>query len=164
MSKYRKEFASILDSSNSNLTKSRFKRLFFMSFIIIVVVLPVQLYMFYQNVSFPFSPYNWKSIHGPSWSDIILVPTGGAVYSDRWVHIGTGLAVFFFFGFGRDAIKMYRSWLIKTGFGTIFPGLHDQLPTARKNTTTSAADSSFVHRARLFFTKRCSVNSSVLSS
>lgn len=164
MNKYRKEFASILNSSDSNLTKSRFKRLFFMSFIIIVVVLPVQIYVLYQNVSFPFSPYSWKTIHGPSWFDVILVPTGGAVYSDRWVHIGTGLAVFVFFGFGRDAIKMYRSWLIQAGFGTIFPGLNDQLPTARKNTTTSAKDGSFVHRARLFFTKRRSVDSSVLSS
>ena len=123
MRKYRQEFAAILGSSNSKLTKSRFKRLFLMSATLIVIVLPVQFYVLAQNASYPFLRYDWNAVHGQTWQDIVMVPTEGAVFYDRWVHIAIGMGMFFFFGLGAEAIKMYRGWLLACGMDKIFPGL-----------------------------------------
>lgn len=153
MHKYRQEFSSILNSSSSNLTKSRFKRLFFMSSTLILIVLPVQFYVLYQNTSFPIYPFDWSAIHGPSRSDIIMVPTGGIVYYDHWIHIAVGFAVFFFFGLGKDAVNMYRTWLLKAKLGSIFPGLYRELPNARNHSTSTRAGS-LTTRARMLFAKK----------
>ena len=68
-------------------------------------------------------PHSWTWIHGPSWWDIILIPTNGEVTYDRWIQIGLEFIVFLFFGMGNDAVKMYRQWLVRVGFGKILPGL-----------------------------------------
>ncbi|KAL9102231.1 MAG: hypothetical protein Q9163_002591 [Psora crenata] len=124
MRKYRKEFSSILVSSNSNLTKNRFLRLFLMSVALIVVFLPVQAYLLYQNSIVPMLPYSWDLVHGDDWGDIMLFPTGGVVAFDRWIQIAFGFAIFLFFGTGQDAKEMYREWLLAIGCGRIFPSLH----------------------------------------
>jgi pheromone a factor receptor len=161
MHKYRQEFSAIISSTGSNLTASRFKRLFFMSATLILIVLPVQFYVLSQNTSYPFIRYDWNAIHGLSWQNIIMVPTGGVVYYDRWVHIAIGFGMFFFFGLGADAVKMYRGWLLACGVDKIFPGLHRQTPTLRKVSTTSSTRALFASRARRFFTKPASGGSSI---
>lgn len=161
MRKYRRDFLGILNSSNSNLTKSRFKRLFFLSTTLITVVLPVQSYVLYQNASYPQVPYDWNAIHGPDWSDIIMVPTGGDVYYDHWIHIGVGFAPFIFFGLGKDAIIMYRGWLLKVGLGGILPGLQtaSRKPSVFSTSTAPGTAASFSSRARVYFSKRLSAES-----
>ena len=161
MHKYRRDFSSILNSSSSNLTQSQFKRLFFMSIMLIAIILPVQLYVMKQNVSYPLLPYDWNAIHGPAWWDVIMVPTYGAIYYDRWIHIGVGFAIFFFFGLGKEAITMYRGWLLKAGFGRIFPNLYTP---SRKLSNISTTRASFSSRARMFLSKRLSDDSFVHSS
>lgn len=127
-----------------------------MTMTLIAVVLPVQLYVFYRNVSFPLIPYDWNAIHGKNWGDIILVPTGGVVRFDIWIHIAVGFAIFFFFGIGKEALNMYRGWLLKFGFGAIFPRLH---PTGTRITsTTSTTKVSLSSRARIYFNKRLSTD------
>lgn len=160
MRKYRKEFAEVLGSTGSNLTKSRFKRLFLMSATLIVIVLPVQFYVLAQNTSFQFIRYNWSAIHGKTWQDIVMVPTGGKVFYDRWVHIAIGLAMFLFFGLGAEALKMYHGWLMACGFHKVFPQLLRQTPTSRNTSTTSFARF-LPDRACQFFAKKFPTSSSV---
>ena len=161
MRRYQKDFSSILSSSNSNLTKSRFKRLFFLSMTLIAVVLPVQFYVLYKNASYPQVPYDWNAIHGPDWSDIIMVPTDGEVYYDHWIHIAVGFAIFIFFGLGKDALTMYRGWLLKLGLGAILPSL--QTSSRKQSTfstvTTPTTETSFSSRARIYLSKRLSADS-----
>ncbi|KAL8634081.1 hypothetical protein Q9189_000327 [Teloschistes chrysophthalmus] len=113
MRKYRRDFSSVISASNSNLTESRFQRLFFLSSALVLVYLPIQLYILYRNASVPLLPYSWELIHGKNWSDIILAPSHGEVRFDRWIMIVLGIFVFVFFGTGNDATKMYRKWLLK---------------------------------------------------
>lgn len=83
----------------------------------------------------------------------MLIPTGGKVYYDRWMQLALGFAVFVFFGLGQDAQIMYRKWLLKAGFGRVFPGLHRQ-PTRRAILPTSSQTGSFGSRTRSFFKDR----------
>jgi len=148
MHKYRKEFSEVLRSSNSNLTKSRFMRLFWLSITLIVVTLPVQYYVLYRNSSVPFVKYSWDNIHA-DWG-ITMVPTGGVVTFDRWIQIAIGFAVFIFFGLGQDARTMYSKWLIALGFKRIFPCL-GRSPLARQPATSSGTSGT-----REFFNRRWS--------
>ncbi|KZF19154.1 fungal pheromone STE3G-protein-coupled receptor, partial [Xylona heveae TC161] len=107
--RYRRQFSEILVCSNTN--KSQFYRLFIISTVLILVFLPIQLYVFYVNVNVPLNGFSFSRIHGASWSQILMIPTGGVVRFDRWVYVAAGLLVFFFFGLGRDAVAMYRGWL-----------------------------------------------------
>jgi len=86
MHRYRRDFSEILSSSNSNMTKSRFLRLFLLSMTLIAIMLPTQSYVLYRNSIVPLVPYSWESIHGPGWSEIFLVPAGGVVIFDRWAR------------------------------------------------------------------------------
>lgn len=141
--KYRTQFASVLSSSQSSFTKSRFIRLFALSLTLILILLPAEAYILYRNTSFELLPYSWSAVHGADWSAVIMVPTHGSVNFDRWIQIGDGFLLFIFFGFGKDATLMYRSWLIKLGFEKCFPGLahpHIQSKSSR------AGSSSFTSR------------------
>ena len=127
MRKYRREFSSILTASTSNLTKSRFLRLFLLSSSLVLIFLPLQLYILSLNTSAELLPYSWDLIHDRhSWMDIIMVPTHGFVSIDRWISVVLGLFIFLFFGLGSDATKMYRKWWVKLRLGTNFPGLYGQ--------------------------------------
>ena len=155
MRKYRKDFSEVLTSSNSNLTKSRFLRLFLLAMTLVAVVLPTQFYVLYRNSVVPLLPYSWAAIHGPEWNNIPLIQSGGTVLFDRWIQVAAGFALFPFFGLGKDAQKMYRQGLLKIGFGRMFPCLHRQSHNRRsQNTLTNSLQNSFGSRARLFFHKK----------
>lgn len=139
MRKYRKEFSSVLTASNSHLTQSRFLRLFLLSFLLVLIFLPFQLYVFYLNVSGPLLPYSWDMVHGPAWMDIIMIPKHGVVPLDRWITIVLGILLFLFFGLGSDATKMYRKFWLKLRLGPDGLGLDAQ------STNPHAQDSSFNH-------------------
>ncbi|KAL8897879.1 MAG: hypothetical protein Q9192_002368 [Flavoplaca navasiana] len=127
MRKYRSEFSSIITASSSNLTKSRFLRLFLLSSSLVLVFLPLQLYILYLNTSAQLLPYSWRLVHDRhAWMDIIMVPTRGFVSIDRWISVVLGIFIFLFFGLGSDATRMYRKWLVKLRLGTNFPGLYGQ--------------------------------------
>ncbi|KAI9700248.1 MAG: a-factor receptor [Candelina mexicana] len=156
--RYRQQFAHMVSSSSMNLNPSRFKRLFLISFTLIVIFFPVQFYIFYVNLSFPRIPYSWNLVHGREWWNIVMVPTGGIVAFDRWVRLGSGFLVFVFFGMGKDAVTMYRSWLCKIGLGKIFPDLERRDSNASSQATSSSGSRSWgsiiSSRARLVFKKK----------
>lgn len=127
---------------------------------LIVIALPLEVFILYENSNVPFAPYSWDLVHGPEWGNISLVPTGGAVTFDRWIQIGNGFLVFLAFGIGEDAMIMYREWLLKAGFGRIFPTLRRENRTARNQShSTSSQASSMGSRARLFFAEKFSTTS-----
>lgn len=149
MHRYRKNFSEVLVASNSNQTKARFLRLFRISIVLIVVVFPTEVYVLYKNSVLPMESYRWSEVHGSTWWDIIRIPSGGAVLFDRWMQIGAGLALFLFFGLGRDAKAMYRRWLIDVGLGRCFPCL-------RSRAAIQQQDSSTISSQPRFFGKRFS--------
>ncbi|KAE8349822.1 pheromone A receptor-domain-containing protein [Aspergillus coremiiformis] len=111
--RYRSQFGDILQSSNSNLNKSRFMRLFVLSFVMLLAIIPVQIFVVYKNIdlSLPWHSYSWKVAHGPHWDEIPKLPSHGNAFFDRWFPIISGVMFFIFFGCGRDASRMYRRFL-----------------------------------------------------
>ena len=155
MRKYRKDFSEVLSSSNSNMTRSRFLRLFILSMVLLAIVFPLDIYILYRNASFPLLPYSWVAVHGPDWNTIDLIPTGGIIPFDRWIMIAVGFTVFPFFGLGHDAMIMYRRWLLKMGFGKIFPCLCRESSSRHSaNSPTSSHANSVGSRVRLLFHKK----------
>lgn len=148
--KYRQEFGRLLSVHNTN--KSRFMRLFVMSFIMILAITPIQIFVFITNIAVPHHAFSWRGIHSEDWNTIIKVPTGGVVIYDRWLRLACGILVFMFFGTGRDAMTMYRAWLIKLGLGRVFPSLIKP-HNARSNTFASSAWAIISGKARLLFSR-----------
>ncbi|KAK4983391.1 a-factor receptor [Elasticomyces elasticus] len=118
--RYRVAFNSMM-SLNST-TKSRFSRLFLISLTILLGFVPLQMYVFYRNIIYPHLPYSWSAVHDPyAWSQIVVVP---ASIFDRWARTVAGILVFLYFGLGKDAVGMYKTWLLATGLKEIFPRLN----------------------------------------
>ena len=109
--RYRKELHSLLEASHT--TKSRFYRLFLLSFLLIGAFLPSQIYILAMNLTHHYQPYSWSRVHGDNWNTAILLPREGNVPFDRWIRIGGGFLIFLFFGIGNDAVILYKSWFFK---------------------------------------------------
>ncbi|KAJ5786368.1 uncharacterized protein N7503_011580 [Penicillium pulvis] len=156
--RYRSDFEVILRSSNSNMSKSRFLRLFFVAFTMLVIILPVQAYVVYYDLSLslPWHAYSWSRVHHASWNQIIKVPTNGKVFFDRWTPIAIGIIIFIFCGFGRDAIRVYRMVLWRLGFGYCFPGVsrpldsHATIQPPQASNSTTLVDSPRPQKKSLF--------------
>ncbi|KAI9826654.1 MAG: a-factor receptor [Thelocarpon impressellum] len=162
--KYRKQFSQILSSSNSGLNKSRFLRLFLISVVLLAVLLPLQFYILKLNLSYPRHSYSWSKVHGPGWGDIIKVPTGGQVAFDRWIRVACGFLLFAFFGVGRDAVEMYRKWLVACGFANIFPSLTEPRRGQRLPSGSSCGTfGSLGSRAKLMLRKRSQVTTTQMT-
>lgn len=135
-----------------------------MSITLITVVLPIQLYLFSTAVLTDLIPYNWEAIHAPGWSDrIILVPTYGNLRFDRWIHFLMGFALFLFFGLGKDAVAMYRAWVLSIGLARLFPSLlsgASSSPGAQSSIGSSTTVNSFGSRALAVFSKKKFTNAS----
>ncbi|PYH76358.1 a-pheromone receptor PreA [Aspergillus uvarum CBS 121591] len=148
LSKYRSQFGDILQSSNSNMNKSRFVRLFLLAFLMLLAIIPVQTFVVCTNIlrTLPWHAYSWDRAHPPTWNTIIKVPTMGEVYFDRWIPAASGFMFFIFFGSGRDATKMYRAILVFLGMHHCFPGLRTSSGTTSADSTGSTSS-----RAKLLF-------------
>ena len=162
LGKYKNEFSSIM-SSSLHTTKSQFTRLLALSLALLIGSFPLQLYVLYSNATAtkPPLPYSWKVVHGPGWGEIPTIPSQGSVLFSFWIHVAAGFFLFIFFGFGRDATLMYRSILLKFGFGRCFPSLeHPHVANERKPSDTTRIGS-ISSRAKLFFGKTSSQNESM---
>ncbi|PLB53655.1 STE3-domain-containing protein [Aspergillus steynii IBT 23096] len=152
--KYRSQFGDVLQSSNSNISKSRFLRLFLLSFTMLLVILPTQAFVVWKNVtlSLPWHSYSWNTLHGPMWNEIAMIPTNGEVFFDRWIPIASGFMFFLFFGCGRDASNMYASICRSFGLECCLAGGQ----TSSAGTTSSTAVGTMHSRVRLLFRKKTS--------
>lgn len=117
--------------------------------------------MYYDiSLALPWHPYSWAATHGPNWSEIIKVPLGNKVFFDRWTPVASGFMIFIFFGFGRDATRMYTTIFWYLGLGHCFSGIKRPSTTPSQATATSpGAESgttlvgSIGSRAKSFFRK-----------
>jgi pheromone a factor receptor len=159
--KYRRQVSSMLSSPHSRYNQSQFIRLFAMATALIVIFLPVALYIFALNLSFPAmrKTYSWSRVH--NWTPAYLMHSYGGETFDCWVEVVTGYVVFVAFGFGRDALLTYRRVLRYLGLGKIFPRLdhsgdQDVRGTLRSLGEVSLATrfGSLSSRARLIFSRR----------
>ncbi|MCJ1308184.1 a-factor receptor [Agyrium rufum] len=156
--RYRRDFSSIFSNSQSStLTTSRFMRLFSISLLFVLVVLPVEGYILYRNTSFPLEPYSWKANQATAWSDIILVPSYGTVEFDRWIRIALGVALFLCFGLGREMSKLYQRWAVKCGLGKFWTALiAERLPSHRQilSFSNGSRRSSMVGKAKEYLVQK----------
>ncbi|OKL57581.1 hypothetical protein UA08_07017 [Talaromyces atroroseus] len=115
--KYKSEFSTILGESRNKLSSQRFTRLFGLSALMILIILPLQTFVFYTNIiaMIPLQPYSWKTLHGAALGTITKVQTHGTVKYDRWIPSALSVLIFAFFGLGQDAANMYRSFLNVVG-------------------------------------------------
>lgn len=131
-------------------------RLYILCVVWIVVYIPIEVYLIYTNAEvLSDKPYSWSQTHS-HFDTIVLVPSGGEVFYDRWVWLGSGIAVFVFFGFGRDALNMYRAGLLALGLGRLFPSLKQE---GRQN-SVAATISSFNSKAKMLFKRKSSASTS----
>jgi pheromone a factor receptor len=96
-------------------------------------------------------------MHNGDWTTIIKVPSGNSVFFDRWTPVASGFMIFIFFGFGRDATRMYRIIFWYLGFGHCFPGIEppttqDGLPSPRAESETTLVGT-IGSRAKSFFSR-----------
>ena len=85
-----------------------------------------------------------------------MVPSEGRILYDRYVWLGAGVCVFLFFGFGKDAVSMYRSALLGFGLGKVIPILD---PDHRSSKGSMAGTlSSIGSKAKLYFKRKDSVS------
>ncbi|GLI75158.1 a-factor receptor [Penicillium ochrochloron] len=161
MRKYRSDFSLILRSANSRMSKSGFLRLFFLASAMLLAILPCEGYVVYYDLilSFPWHPYSWSGIHGPEWYQIAKYPTQGVVFFDRWTPIAAGFMLFIFFGFGRDATRIYRMFFWRIGLGYCFPVFARPTDSQASASHTDGSHSttlvgSTISRAKLLFSWR----------
>lgn len=125
-----------------------------MSITLITVVLPIQLYLFSSAIFTDLLPYDLALIHAPGWWErIILVPTYGKLQFDRWIHFLMGFALFLFFGLGKDAVTMYRGWMLSIGLAGLFASPSGAPPGAQ-SIGSSTTLGSFSSRARAIFSQK----------
>jgi hypothetical protein len=120
---------------------------------------PATLYVLYFNIAFmpPSSRYSWKVVHGPHWGEVVKVPSYGHVMYDRWIHVTCAFFLLIFFGFGQDAMQMYRSWFSKCGelgglLSTRFSSFGSRAKTAlsKSSSITESSDDSWYENTPLF--------------
>jgi pheromone a factor receptor len=116
--RYRSQFSRLINAQNT--TRSRFLRLFFLAFILIVGTLPLNLYILYDNTrALHGEPYDWNRVHEHTGDMILSVPSNGHVRYEAWVRIAAGFLIFFHLGTGTDAGGIYRGWMEKLGLGKV---------------------------------------------
>ncbi|KAK3673644.1 a-factor receptor [Recurvomyces mirabilis] len=144
-------FASIL--ANSNMTKNRFLRLYLFCTTLVLFFVPLQLFTLYSNLSQKdFEPFSWERWHGAeTWDEILMFPSEGRVLYPVYVWLGGGMFIFVFFGFGRDAVEMYRSGLVAMGAHKVWPSLSREGTPKQSSTGTRSSVSS---KARMLFSRK----------
>ncbi|KAF2208467.1 hypothetical protein CERZMDRAFT_19034, partial [Cercospora zeae-maydis SCOH1-5] len=149
--KYRLQFRSIL--ANNQTTKSRFFRLYALCALCTLAYFPLHVYTIYATIGDDgLGPFSWNDVHHPtaySWDAAVMVPSNGHIMWDRYIWLAGGIVIFMIFGFGKDAVRMYREALLTCGFGKICPSLKDGSPRASLATTMTSVSS----KARMLFSK-----------
>ncbi|KAH7122602.1 pheromone A receptor-domain-containing protein [Dendryphion nanum] len=159
LQRYRREFHRLISARNT--TKSRFIRLFLISMLIIIFLLPYSFFTLYKNAEQVTDDYSWDAVHGSTWNSAIKVPTGGVVRFDTWIHITQGYLVFIIFGTGADAYNTYKRILCTIGLGKVFPSLY--IITESGSSTPSSLTfarswvSAYTNKAKSAFSRKSSV-------
>lgn len=153
--RYRRQFRTILEASNTS--RARFQRLWQLSTICLLWVIPQSIYMTVNNSLIPYHPFSFSQVHDPAtWDQIIFNDKPFAVSPDRWIRIGGGILLFVFFGVGADAVTMYKGWILKSGVGRFVPSLLNEPSTPRSplDSTTDSRTSKAWSKTKAMFSSR----------
>lgn len=128
----------------------------------LICILPLQGYVIYTDIvlSLPWHSYSWSRIHNGQWNTIEKFPIDGTVFFDRWTPVASGFMIFIFFGFGRDATRMYRTVFWYLGLGYCFPGIepptdtHSAAPSPGHASTATTLVGSIGSRAKSLFSRQ----------
>lgn len=152
--RYRRNFTTFLANNNTN--KSRFVRLFSICILWLMISIPLQIFIVIQQAATPHTPFNWDLVHDPVvWQSIDLMRSNGRIAYTRYIWLAGAFAVFVFFGFGRDATKMYAKGLRAIRLDKCLPFLKDERLPAR-STSHSGTINSVSSKARLLFGRKSS--------
>lgn len=88
-----------------------------------------------------------------------MVPSDGKIVFNRWIWLSGGFIVFAFFGFGKDAINMYRTGLLALGLGRVFPSLRQEY-----RGSISGTIGSYSSKAKMVFKRKSLLSSSTSKS
>jgi hypothetical protein len=121
-----------------------------------MISIPLQIYVISQQAFTPHTPFNWALIHDPeAWKVIEPLPSDGRIAYTRYIWLVSAFMVFVFFGFGRDASRMYAKGLREIGLDKCFPCLRNhRLPV--RNTSQSGTINSASSKAKLLFGRKSS--------
>ncbi|RMX86092.1 hypothetical protein D0869_03335 [Hortaea werneckii] len=154
--RYRRTFSIIL--AHNDTTKSRFLRLYILCIVWLLAIIPLSSWTLSVNVGSQQGHYNWVETHDYSkWNDIAMIRSDGDIVFDRFIWLGCGIMVFLTFGFGKEAVSMYRNGLLAVGLGRLFPGLGSD---HESRITVFGSIGSLGSKTKLYFTRKSSAVSS----
>lgn len=113
----RRDLNDLLKCSNSGLNTRKFARLIVFSILIIVVLSPVVLIGFINDLDNAKASMNITSVSigEPEWNQILIINEGSMPIIQRIIEIILSFCAFFLFGLGSEALKMYQQIFIKMG-------------------------------------------------
>lgn len=147
--------SSTANSSISSRAQRAKRRLFLMSVCIIIPYAPLQVAIAAIAIrrALPLVPYSFDRVHNHAvpfpWEDIVFLPSFMLDFTTMYlayIPIITIVPIFWFFGKTKDAINIYREFLLRLGLGKLFPCLRDEynpdrcLPHGTGSTTSRLVD------------------------
>lgn len=169
--RYKRDFAAVLASTDSGLSRSRFFRLLGLAGVFLLAYLPFTTYTLAYSIQPPYLDFSWSRIHNPStWQTVLLYESFGQVEIGHWIKLTEGFVVFAVFGFGKDMNAIYSKILTSIGvsqayrsIGSTFkPRSSSDTTRLRKHPVSCSTTSTLKGRARHILSK-LSINSSLSS-
>lgn len=121
------------------------RKLYFMTLSILVPFFPIELLFLAYNLlslNLPLKPYDFYQIHhgnNPFPFEFISFTTSDLVgfvdLNSNYMPVITVIPLFWFFGTTKEAINIYREYLLALGLGRWFPKLHDEYDPDRSSST-----------------------------
>lgn len=157
--RYRRNFTSLLAHSNTN--RSRFVRLFGICLVWLCISVPLQIYVVSQQAAVKHLQFDWNLVHDPeAWRTIEKAASGGRIPYPQYIWLGSAFMVFVFFGFGRDATRMYAKGLRGLGLGRCLPFLNNHHTPPGRTASHAGTMNSVSSKARLLFGRKSSTSPS----
>lgn len=129
----------------------------------LAVSIPLEGFVIAQQTKTPHQPFDWNYTHNATkWDNVPMFPSNGMVNYTRYIWLGAGVCVFLFFGFGRDATRMYAQGLRAIGLDRCFLALRLENQSRVASTRNSRAASvtgtftSVSSKAKMLFTRKSS--------
>ncbi|KAG7661070.1 STE3 [[Candida] subhashii] len=109
----RKDANDILLCTNSGLNLKRFARLLIFCILVIIAMVPIATYHFYQKASGEVAKFVWSEVHSWAWGLPLYLDYGMLPLYSRFINFALSVITFLLFGLGADAVEMYREILAK---------------------------------------------------
>lgn len=111
---------------------------------IMVPFFPMQMFWLYANIEAGLGslrPYDFKKIHNPATFNLVTFMTSGGMsfleMNGNYMAIITVVPIFWFFGFTKEAVNIYRVYCLRIGLGRFFPKLHEEYEPDRSRSSSA---------------------------